>query len=93
MTKETRFSERSLAEQTRRKIVDPRRFGPGPRVPFYPREPSMKDLLFWLCSVSAVTLIVHEIGSAYWKEWDLFCLRGGAASFLLLHLPLLFLVM
>ena len=43
--------------------------------------------------VNAVLLITHEIDSAYWKEWELFKLRGGVAGFLLLHLPLVFLVM
>jgi len=51
------------------------------------------DLLFWLYMVNAVLLITHEIDSAYWKEWELFKLRGGVAGFLLLHLPLVFLVM
>ncbi len=34
-------------------------------------------------------LIIHEIDSAYWKEWDLFHLPGGIAGFLILHVPLL----
>ena len=29
----------------------------------------MEDTLFWLYLVNAVILIVHEIDSAYWKEW------------------------
>jgi len=49
----------------------------------------MRDLLFWLYLINAVTLIVHEIDSAYWKEWELFRLPGGLAGFLLLHFPLL----
>ena len=53
----------------------------------------MFDLLFWLYMVNAVLLITHEIDSAYWKEWELFKLRGGVTGFLLLHLPLVFLVM
>ena len=37
----------------------------------------MEDILFWVYLANAVLLIVHEIGSAYWKEWDLFRLPGG----------------
>ena len=46
-------------------------------------------LLFWLYLANAVLLIVHEIDSAYWKEWDLFHLPGGINGFLLIHIPLL----
>ncbi|MBS1251413.1 MAG: hypothetical protein MAG451_00446 [Anaerolineales bacterium] len=53
----------------------------------------MRDVVFWLYLINAVTLIVHEIDSAYWKEWELFRLPGGLAGFLLLHFPLIFLVL
>ena len=49
--------------------------------------------LFWVYLVNAISLIVHEIDSAYWKEWELFKLPGGIGGFLLLHFPLLFLVL
>ena len=49
----------------------------------------MEGVLFWLYLVNALVLIVHEIDSAYWQEWDLFHLAGGETGFLLLHLPLL----
>ena len=49
----------------------------------------MKDILFWLYLTNTLVLIIHEIDSAYWKEWQLFHLPGGEAGFLLLHLPLL----
>jgi len=49
----------------------------------------MKSLLFWLYLLNALTLIIHEIDSAYWMEWKLFRLPGGEGGFLLLHLPLL----
>jgi predicted membrane protein len=49
----------------------------------------MSDLLFWLYFCNAVLLIVHEIDSAYWKEWDLFRLPGGINGFLVLHIPML----
>lgn len=44
--------------------------------------------LEWIYLANATLLIVHEIDSAYWKEWELFRLRGGIAGFLLLHVPL-----
>lgn len=53
----------------------------------------MSDFLFWIYLVNSVLLINHEIDSAYWKEWDLFKLPGGIAGFLILHLPLLFLIL
>ncbi len=36
---------------------------------------------------------MHEIDSAYWKEWELFKLPVGIGGFLLLHFPLLFLIL
>jgi len=51
------------------------------------------SLLTWLYIVNAVLLIVHEIDSAYWHEWKLFKLPGGISFFLLLHLPLIFLIL
>lgn len=53
----------------------------------------MWDLLLWVYIINAVLLINHEIDSAYWKEWELFGLPGGVDLFLLLHLPLVFLVL
>jgi hypothetical protein len=40
-----------------------------------------------------VLLILHEIDSAYWKEWELFRLPGGVTAFLLVHIPILLLVL
>jgi hypothetical protein len=34
-------------------------------------------------------LILHEIDSAYWKEWELLHLPGGVTGFLLVHIPVL----
>lgn len=53
----------------------------------------MGKLLFWLYMTNAVLLIVHEIDSAFWQEWEIFRLPGKLAGFLLLHVPLLFLVL
>jgi hypothetical protein len=50
----------------------------------------MIHFLFWLYLANTLVLIVHEIDSAYWREWELFRLPGGEAGFLLLHFPLLF---
>ncbi|KAF0108738.1 MAG: hypothetical protein FD146_624 [Anaerolineaceae bacterium] len=48
----------------------------------------MTQLLFWLYIVNLTLLILHEMDSAYWKEWNLFRLPGGVGGFLLIHLPL-----
>jgi hypothetical protein len=53
----------------------------------------MWDILFWVYLVNAVFLILHEIDSAYWREWELFRLPGGATGFMLVHFPVLFLVL
>jgi hypothetical protein len=53
----------------------------------------MYDVLFWLYLLNSVFLINHEIDSAYWQEWNLFKIKGGITTFLLLHFPLLFLVL
>jgi hypothetical protein len=49
----------------------------------------MKDILSWFYLLNALALFLHEIDSAYWKEWELFHLPGKEAGFLLLHIPLL----
>ena len=53
------------------------------------RKTTMKDILFWLYLTNTLLLILHEIDSAYWKEWKLFHLPGGETGFLLMHIPLL----
>ena len=53
----------------------------------------MNELLFWVYMVNAVLLIIHEIESAYWQEWELFRLPGELTGFLLLHFPLLFVIL
>ena len=50
-------------------------------------------VLFWLYLTNAILLIIHEIDSAFWKEWELFKLPGGISGFLILHFPLLFLIL
>jgi hypothetical protein len=51
------------------------------------------DVLPWLYLINAVLLITHEMDSAFWKEWELFKLPGGSAGFILLHLPLVFIIL
>ena len=48
----------------------------------------MLEILFWVYLVDIVLLILHEMDSAYWKEWELFHLPGGLGGFLLIHFPL-----
>ncbi len=43
--------------------------------------------------INAVLIIVHEIDSAYWREWKLFKLPGGINFFLIIHIPLVFLIL
>ena len=45
-------------------------------------------IAYWLYFGNAVLLICHEIDSAYWKEWELFGMKGGVSPFLLLHIPM-----
>ncbi len=53
----------------------------------------MADVVFWLYLTNATLLMVHEIESAYRQEWKLFRLPGGISFFLILHLPLVFLIL
>ena len=53
----------------------------------------VSKVLFWLYLTNAILLIIHEIDSAFWKEWELFKLPGGINGFLILHFPLLFLIL
>ena len=53
----------------------------------------MAELLFWIYFINSIFLINHEIDSAYWHEWNLFKIKGGITTFLILHFPLLFFVL
>ena len=48
------------------------------------------EFLFWIYLFNAIFLMIHEIESAYWQEWELFKLKGGVTGFLLFHFPILF---
>lgn len=56
-------------------------------------EVFMFTILLWVYLVNAILLILHEMDSAYWQEWQLFKLPGGVTGFLLLHIPLLFIIL
>ncbi len=49
--------------------------------------------LEFICAVNATLLICHEIDSAYWREWELFRIPGGASMFVALHIPLIAIVL
>lgn len=53
----------------------------------------MAFLQLLLYVLNSTLLIVHEIDSAYWKEWELFNIPGGISGFLLLHVPLVMLLL
>jgi hypothetical protein len=54
---------------------------------------TMLTILRWIYMLNAVLLIVHEVDSAYWREWELFKLPGKITFFLILHLFLVFLIL
>jgi hypothetical protein len=49
----------------------------------------MTDLFTWVYILNLTLLILHEMDSAYWKEWNLFNLGGGISLFLALHFPII----
>lgn len=57
------------------------------------RRLSISELLLWTYIANSTLLINHEIDAVYWKEWDLFNIRGGIKGFIVLHLPLVFVIM
>ena len=50
-------------------------------------------IAFWLYFANAILLICHEIESAYWKEWELFKMKGGITLFVIIHIPLVALIL
>ncbi len=52
-------------------------------------------LFFWLYIINSTLLIVHEIDSAYWQEWKLLNPKDddGINGFLIIHIPLIFMIM
>ncbi len=65
----------------------------------------MWELLFWLYLANSILIIIHEIDSAYWKEWVLYeqvfsssqtAVRDpdkGVTGFLVFHFPVLFVLL
>lgn len=51
------------------------------------------DFLIWLYFANALLLMSHEIDSAYWKEWNLFGLKGGMNGFLVFNIIAIALVL
>jgi hypothetical protein len=51
------------------------------------------DLLVVLYIANTVILLLHEIDSAYWKEWEIFSPKGKPAGFILLHIPMIALML
>lgn len=51
------------------------------------------SIIFVLYSINAMLLVLHEIESAYWKEWEIFRMKGGITLFVLLHVPLLLVIL
>jgi hypothetical protein len=54
----------------------------------------MNEILTWIYLANATLIIVHEIDSAYWQEWNLmpFLKGAGAGGFMLIHIPLVALI-
>lgn len=47
-------------------------------------------LIFYICN--ATLLLLHEIESAYEREWEILKLPGKITGFLLLHIPVILLL-
>jgi len=54
---------------------------------------AISELLLWIYLVNSTLLVNHEIDAVFWKEWDLFNIRGGITGFILLHIPLVFIIL
>lgn len=50
------------------------------------------DLLLIVYSVNAILLILHEIESAYEKEWEILKIPGEISFFLMIHVPILVII-
>lgn len=48
-----------------------------------------KDILVLTFIANASLLILHELDSAFEREWEILRLPGGISGFLLLHIPIL----
>lgn len=43
--------------------------------------------------LTTTLLVAHQIDAAYWHEWTLFGIPGGIQAFVMLNLPLVFVVL
>jgi hypothetical protein len=50
------------------------------------------EIITMLYIVNATLLLLHEIESAYEKEWEILKLPGKITGFLLLHIPIIILI-
>ena len=53
---------------------------------------SVMKIITLVYIVNATLLLLHEIESAYEKEWELFKLPGEITGFLILHIPIILLI-
>ena len=51
------------------------------------------DFIIWLYIFNLTLLILHEIESSYWKEWEILNIPGGITGFLVIHFPLIILLL
>ncbi|MEJ2588888.1 MAG: hypothetical protein P8165_15195 [Deltaproteobacteria bacterium] len=51
------------------------------------------NMLSLLYMANATLLLLHEIESAYEREWEILKLPGQITGFLLMHIPIIFLVL
>ena len=49
-------------------------------------------LISWLYIAIATLLMLHEIESAYWREWEVLKLPGRITGFVMMHVPILVLL-
>lgn len=66
--------------------------GPSPAPVGDPDAWYVLRMLRALYLATASLLVVHELDSTFWREWELFGIPGGEAGFVLAHLPLVALV-
>jgi len=51
------------------------------------------DALTIVFMINATLLILHEVESAYWKEWEVLKLPGHITGFIIIHIPILLLML
>ncbi len=50
------------------------------------------DIITVIYALNSVLLLLHEIESAYEKEWEILKLPGGITGFLLIHVPVILII-